>query len=181
MKRTGIVAVIAGVLVPALAGAHAGNNDPGMVHACVGNVSRVVRSVGVGGSCIASPALVAETPMHWALDATQLAARVTTLEGLVSTLQAQVAALQAGLSSEAAARGVADATLQAQVSTISGTTVPQALLDLANYVSVETGTINDLAGPTSSSPVRTCTSETDWVQRMATLTTRLAASQPRTA
>jgi hypothetical protein len=118
-----------------------------MLHVCVGNVSKVVRSVGVGGSCIAAPTLVAETPLHWALNATPLADRVAALEGLVSTLQAQVAALQAGLSSEAAARGVADASLQAQVNTIGGTTVPQVLLDLANYVSVETGTINDLAGP----------------------------------
>jgi hypothetical protein len=33
---------------PALAGAHAGNNDPNMVHACVGNVSQAARIVGVG-------------------------------------------------------------------------------------------------------------------------------------
>ena len=36
-----------------------------MVHVCVGNVSRVVRSVGVGGVCVTAPPLLAETADHW--------------------------------------------------------------------------------------------------------------------
>lgn len=51
--------------IPTIAKAHGGNNDPNMVHVCIGNVSRVVRSVGVGGACISAPALVAETADHW--------------------------------------------------------------------------------------------------------------------
>jgi hypothetical protein len=43
MKRTSMAAAFVLVGFPALAGAHAGNNDPNMVHACVGNLSRVVR------------------------------------------------------------------------------------------------------------------------------------------
>ena len=54
-------------LVPALASAHAGNNDPQVVHACVGNLTRIVRIVPVNGVCISAPAAIAETPMHWAL------------------------------------------------------------------------------------------------------------------
>ena len=51
--------------LPATAGAHAGNNDPNALHLCIGNLSRVVRSVGVEGSCISGPRAVAETPDHW--------------------------------------------------------------------------------------------------------------------
>src|SRR5919204_1679416 len=62
------VAAVTLMAIPAIASAHGGNNDPKVVHACIGNVSKVVRIVGVDGSCItappASPAL-AETPAHW--------------------------------------------------------------------------------------------------------------------
>src|SRR5262249_32071128 len=34
-------------------------------HACIGNVSKVVRIVGVTGSCLSSPPVAAETPGHW--------------------------------------------------------------------------------------------------------------------
>src|SRR5687767_623371 len=51
--------------IPTLASAHAGNNDPNVVHACIGNVSKVVRVVGVNGSCLTSSPVVAETPAHW--------------------------------------------------------------------------------------------------------------------
>lgn len=54
-------------LVPSVAGAHAGNNDPNVVHACVANLTNIVRIVGVNGSCIVRPAAVAETPVHWAI------------------------------------------------------------------------------------------------------------------
>jgi hypothetical protein len=53
--------------IPAPAAAHGGNNDPDAVHACVGNFSKIVRAVGVGGACIAGPPIWAETPLHWTL------------------------------------------------------------------------------------------------------------------
>ena len=56
-----LVAGVAFVAFPAIAGAHAGNNDPNVVHACIGNASKVVRIVGVSGSCISTPAFLAET------------------------------------------------------------------------------------------------------------------------
>jgi hypothetical protein len=52
------------LVLPAIASAHAGDNDPNKVHACIGNISKVVRIVGVNGTCISSPAFLAETPMH---------------------------------------------------------------------------------------------------------------------
>ncbi len=51
--------------------AHGGNNDADVVHACIANYSKVVRIVGATGSCIAGPALLAETPAHWAIKGTQ--------------------------------------------------------------------------------------------------------------
>ena len=56
-----IVAAFALLAIPTLASAHGGNNDPNVVHACIGNVSKIVRIVGVSGSCVAAPPLVAET------------------------------------------------------------------------------------------------------------------------
>ena len=48
--RRGTVAFVGTALailaIPAIASAHAGNDDPNVVHACVGNVSKVVRVVG---------------------------------------------------------------------------------------------------------------------------------------
>lgn len=55
------------VAFPAVAGAHAGNNDPNVVHACINNSTQLVRIVGVNGSCSVSPASKAETPVHWAI------------------------------------------------------------------------------------------------------------------
>ena len=63
--RTLLVFVVALFALPAIASAHAGNDDPNVVHACIGNVSKVVRIVGVTGTCITSPLLAAETPAHW--------------------------------------------------------------------------------------------------------------------
>jgi hypothetical protein len=66
------VGTLLGVLaIPAVASAHAGNNDPNVVHACVGNVSKIVRIVGVGGSCVSRPALLAETAVHWQVEGPQ--------------------------------------------------------------------------------------------------------------
>ena len=47
------------------ASAHSGNDDPQMVHACIGNITKVVRIVGASGSCISAPPWLAETPVHW--------------------------------------------------------------------------------------------------------------------
>jgi hypothetical protein len=57
------IASVAIWAIPAIASAHAGNNDPNAVHACIGKVSKIVRIVGVSDACISS-LLVAETPVH---------------------------------------------------------------------------------------------------------------------
>jgi len=88
----------------------------------------------------------------------QLQNRIVALEALVATLQGQIAGmgaetaarqaadttLQANIDAEAAARLAADATLQQNINNVS---VPQNLLDLAAFVSVDFDTINDLVGP----------------------------------
>lgn len=65
MRLPPVTTTLLFLAIPALAAAHGGNNDPNMVHACVGNASKVVRIVGVSGSCIASPPILAETAVHW--------------------------------------------------------------------------------------------------------------------
>jgi hypothetical protein len=55
-----LAAALALWAVPSTAGAHAGNNDPTLLHVCIGNVNKVVRSVGVTGAC-----LMGETADHW--------------------------------------------------------------------------------------------------------------------
>jgi hypothetical protein len=67
MRRSIVGAVSAFLAIPAIAGAHGGNDDPNAVHACIRNRSQVVRIVGVSGSCISSPAWKAETPAHWGI------------------------------------------------------------------------------------------------------------------
>jgi hypothetical protein len=57
--------------IPTIASAHGGNNDPNVVHACIGNVSKVARIVGVSGSCIPAPHVLAETAAHWAMQGAQ--------------------------------------------------------------------------------------------------------------
>jgi len=67
LKR-GMFVLVGGLVfcaIPSTAGAHAGNDDPALLHVCIGNVSKVVRSVGVSGACIPGPRLVAETADHW--------------------------------------------------------------------------------------------------------------------
>src|ERR1051325_196645 len=54
------VAAVAMWSIPSIASAHAGNDDPTVIHACINNGSHLVRVVGVTGSCLAS-----ETPAHW--------------------------------------------------------------------------------------------------------------------
>lgn len=212
MPRTFMSMVLLLLGFPGIAGAHAGNNDPSLVHVCVGNVSKIVRSVGVGGTCIPSPPVLAETAGHWAVDATALLARLTTLETQLVALQGHLniavaalvatdTALQHNIDSESAARvaadttlhqhidgetnarGAGDTSLQNQVDTeaaaraaaattlqhnidgeeatrvaadttlqhniddISVDSVPQSLLDLAPYVSLDLNRINELDGP----------------------------------
>ena len=65
--RSSIAAALAVLAIPATAGAHGGNNDPNVVHACISNSSLAVRIVGVSGACISSPPSKAETPAHWAI------------------------------------------------------------------------------------------------------------------
>jgi Protein of unknown function (DUF1566) len=55
-----LLAGAAFLAIPAIANAHAGDSDPHAVHACVGNVSKIVRIVGVSGACLES-----ESPAHW--------------------------------------------------------------------------------------------------------------------
>lgn len=70
--RLATVAAVFGLLAnPTLARAHAGNDDPNVVHACIANASQAVRIVGVAGSCIASPTSKAETPTHWQIQGSQ--------------------------------------------------------------------------------------------------------------
>ncbi len=59
------VSVVAALVAaaPTVAGAHAGNNSPSVVHACVGTLTQIVRIVGVSGSCASR----LETPLHWGL------------------------------------------------------------------------------------------------------------------
>jgi hypothetical protein len=59
--------VLAGVLTPAPASGHGGNSDPNVVHACVHNVTKIVRVVGVGGTCVTAPMTHAETAAHWTI------------------------------------------------------------------------------------------------------------------
>ena len=60
-KCAGILfAMVVCLSVPSAAAAHGGNNDPDAVHACIHNVNKNVRIVGVAGSCH-----VAESPAHW--------------------------------------------------------------------------------------------------------------------
>ena len=73
--------MLAFLAIPAVAGAHAGNNGADVVHACVGNISKVARIVGVSGSCISSPPLVAETAAHWAIQGPQGTAGLNGTDG----------------------------------------------------------------------------------------------------
>ena len=71
MRLSTVSVALAILAIPAIVSAHGGNNDPNMVHACIGNVSKVARIVGVNGSCIPAPPLLAETPAHWAMQGPQ--------------------------------------------------------------------------------------------------------------
>lgn len=65
MRLSSVTTTLLFLAIPTLAVAHGGNNDPNMVHACIGNASKIVRIVGVSGSCISAPPILAETPVHW--------------------------------------------------------------------------------------------------------------------
>lgn len=62
VKQSALTLIAAAVLcaIAAVAGAHGGNDDLNVVHACIGGNSKTVRIVGVSGSC-----RPAETPAHW--------------------------------------------------------------------------------------------------------------------
>ena len=55
VRLSTVAAALAFLAIPTIASAHGGNSDPNAVHVCIGNVSKVVRSVGVGGACIWDP------------------------------------------------------------------------------------------------------------------------------
>ena len=67
MRLTIFVTALALLTIPTIARAHAGNPDPNVVHACIGNINKIVRIVGVSGSCIAAPPVLAETAAHWSI------------------------------------------------------------------------------------------------------------------
>jgi len=71
LRSSNVGMVLAFLAIPTIASAHGGNNDPNVVHACIANVSKIVRIVGASGSCVSSPSLVAETPAHWAIQGQQ--------------------------------------------------------------------------------------------------------------
>jgi len=60
------LALLGIVLAPASVGAHAGNTDPNVIHACVNNLTKIIRDVGVSGTCLTSPSVAAEIAEHWA-------------------------------------------------------------------------------------------------------------------
>ena len=62
-----VCAVLGIALAPTSVSAHAGNSDPKVIHACVNNVAKVIRDVGVFGTCLTSPPAAAETAEHWAI------------------------------------------------------------------------------------------------------------------
>jgi hypothetical protein len=65
MRWTIFATALALSAIPTSARAHGGNNDPNVVHACIGTISKVARIVGVSGVCIAPPHVLAETIVHW--------------------------------------------------------------------------------------------------------------------
>jgi hypothetical protein len=71
MRLSMVGTVLAFLAFPSIAIAHAGNDDPNVVHACIGNSNQVVRVVGVTGACSSSPASKVETPAHWAIQGPQ--------------------------------------------------------------------------------------------------------------
>lgn len=67
MKLSTVATALAFIMaIPTMASAHAGNDDSNVVHACIANGSRLVRIVGVSGSCT-----MAETPAHWDIQGPQ--------------------------------------------------------------------------------------------------------------
>ncbi len=65
MRLSIVTTALVFLAIPTIARAHGGNNNPDMVHACVGNASKIVRIVGVSGSCLSGPPVLGETPAHW--------------------------------------------------------------------------------------------------------------------
>jgi len=61
-----VASVLILLAIPTIASAHGGNNDPNVVHACIANLTKAVRIVGVSGSC-----RVTETPAHWDIQGPQ--------------------------------------------------------------------------------------------------------------
>jgi hypothetical protein len=60
-----ITAALLLAALPAVASGHAGNTSPDVIHACVNNLTKIARIVGVTGSCLTTPSSLAETAAHW--------------------------------------------------------------------------------------------------------------------
>src|SRR5829696_6701637 len=67
LRRIGVSVgvVVAGLVLAPLAEGHEGNSDPNAIHACVNNVTKLARIVGVNGTCLTSPPPSAEAAVHW--------------------------------------------------------------------------------------------------------------------
>jgi uncharacterized protein DUF1566/collagen triple helix repeat protein len=65
MKFSTVSASLLFMAIPAIVSAHGGNDDPNVIHACINNLTKIARVVGVNGSCIDSQNPWDETPAHW--------------------------------------------------------------------------------------------------------------------
>jgi Protein of unknown function (DUF1566)/Collagen triple helix repeat (20 copies) len=65
MKFSTVSAALLFMAIPAIVGAHEGNDDPNVIHACVNNSSKIARIVGVTGSCLGPQSGWPETAVHW--------------------------------------------------------------------------------------------------------------------
>src|SRR5262249_1935005 len=65
-SKAGFLGAVLLVSLLWLAAGHAGNASPDVIHACVNNITKVVRIVGVDGACFSRPQPFVETAIHWA-------------------------------------------------------------------------------------------------------------------
>lgn len=146
-KVTGSVfiacAAVAVCAIPTMATAHGGNNDPNVVHACVGNASKVVRIVRVSESC-----LTAETPVHWSVEGPQGPQGLPGAQGTIGPAGPAGPAGAAGPQGPVGPAGPEGPAGPAGVSQASGGAVSSASLDICGENVVDTQTI------TVTSPVK---------------------------
>ena len=131
-------AAVAICAIPTTATAHGGNNDPNVVHACIGNVSKVVRIVGVTGSCLTSPVVAAETPAHWNVQGPEGPQGAQGLQGAQGATGQAGAAGPQGPEGPAGPAGPAGA---AGVTQASGSPMPYTFLEPCVEHIIDTQTI----------------------------------------